>query len=40
MLYFEEMEALAAMGDPDAMDIVRKNQKFYDLQKQKMENQK
>ena len=40
MLYFEEMQEKAAQGDPDAMDIVRKNQKFYDMQKQKMENQK
>lgn len=39
MLYFEEMEAKAAMGDPEAMDIVRKNQKFYDLQVEKMKNQ-
>lgn len=39
MLYFEEMEAKAAMGDPDAMDIVRKNQKFYDIQVEKMKNQ-
>lgn len=39
MLYFEEMEEKAAQGDPDAMDIVRKNQKFYDLQVQKMKNQ-
>jgi hypothetical protein len=39
MLYFEEMEAKAAMGDPDAMEVVRKNQKFYDLQANKMKNQ-
>ena len=39
MLYFEEMEEKAAQGDPDAMDSVRKNQKFYDLQVQKMKNQ-
>lgn len=39
MLYFEEMQEKASQGDPDAMDIVRKNQKFYDIQKQKMENQ-
>ena len=39
MLYFEEMEAKAAQGDPEAMDIVRKNQKFYDIQVEKMKNQ-
>ena len=39
MLYFEEMQAKAAQGDPDALDIVRKNQKFYDMQVQKMKNQ-
>lgn len=39
MLYFEEMQAKAAQGDPDALDIVRKNQKFYDMQANKMKNQ-
>lgn len=39
MLYFEEMQAKAAQGDTDALDIVRKNQKFYDMQANKMKNQ-
>lgn len=39
MLYYEEMQEKAALGDPEALEVVRKNQKFYDIQVNKMKNQ-
>lgn len=39
MVYYEEMEAAAAQGDPVALDIVRRNKKFYEMQVEKMKNQ-
>lgn len=38
MVYYEEMEVAAAQGDPVALDIVRRNKKFYEMQVEKMKN--
>ena len=39
MLYYESQLELAEQGDPDAIENVRRNKKFYELQKQQFDKE-